>query len=68
MLLVKLDTEGAELSALQGLAALLEARQARAASVAHAPINLLFLGFRSIRLYQLTLFTFCCAEGTEHHS
>ncbi len=68
MLLVKLDTEGAELSALQGLAALLEARQARAASAAHAPINLLFLWFRSIRLCQLMLFTFCGAEGTEYHS
>jgi hypothetical protein len=68
VLLLKLDTEGAELSALQGLAALLEARQASAASVAHAPINFLFLWFCSIRRYQLMLLTFCGAEGTEHHS
>ena len=58
VLLLKLDTEGAELSALQGLVALLEARQARAASVAHAPINFLFIWFRSIRRYQSMLFTF----------
>jgi hypothetical protein len=64
VLLLKLDTEGAELSALQGLVALLEARQARAASVAHAPIYFVFRWFDSIQRIQLMFLTFCGAEGT----
>jgi len=47
VLLLKLDTEGAELSALQGLVALLEARQARA-----------IRGRRPQRMHQLIFYFF----------